>query len=225
MAGFWGNLWAKISRRDSAPVKGPVEGFIGRKLNEVDRTEDFFRFFHFEPVGVDTQYDDGEVVMAYKPSGPAFRDLVTLRTWISRRGLIQTVRLTVRRSFIDDPATCIYAADLYNSFLRNVGNLTYVDAVHAFAREIQARSMARSSRPVIMRGEVPKAEGEPSEAYRAYAGEIPAANLVYNSLLLKLVARNDRDGGEFEILVWATDEEERERARNETRDAKGQARG
>jgi hypothetical protein len=215
MAGFWSGLWEKIAGRDNAKVSGPVEGFIGRKLKDLDTTHDFFRFFHFEPIGVDTRYDDGEVVMAYKPGGPAFRELVTLYTWISRRGVIQTIRLTVKRSFIDNPATCMNAADLYNTFLRNVGDLRYVDPVHSFAREIQARSIARSGRPVIMRGEPPRVEGEPSEAYRAYSGEVPAANLVYPSLKLKLVARNNREAGEFEILVWATDEEERERARKD----------
>jgi len=206
MAGFWSNLWAKITGGASAPV----EGFIGRKMKDLDTTHDFFRFFHFEPIGVDTTYDDGDVVMAYKPGGPAFREKVTLYSWISR-GVIKTVRLTVDRSFIEDRTTCMNAADLYNSFLRSVGEVRAGDAIDAFAREIMARSMAHSGRPVIMRGEPPRVTGEPSPAFRAYAGQVPAENLVYASLLLKLVARNSQ--GNFEILVWGTDEEERERAR------------
>ena len=207
---FWSNLWRKVSGGDSAPV----EGFIGRKLKDLDTTHDFFRFFNFESIGVDTTYDDGDVVMAYKPGGPAFREKVTLYSWISR-GVIKTVRLTVDRSFIDDRATCMNAADLYNSFLRSVGEVRAGDAIDAFAREITARSMGRSARPMIMRGDAPRASGQPSRAYRAYAGELEAENLVYGSLRLKLVARNGRDSGEFEILVWPTDEEERERARKE----------
>jgi hypothetical protein len=206
MANFWSGLWGKITGGGSAPV----EGFIGRKLKDLDTTHDFFRFFHFEPIGVDTTYDDGDVVMAYKPSGPAFREKVTLYSWISR-GVIKTMRLTVDRSFVEDRTTCMNAADLYNSFLRNVGEVRAGDAIDAFAREITARSMGRSARPVIMRGEAPRVEGEPTEAYRAYAGQVPAENLVYGSLKLKLVARNGE--GKFEILVWATDEEERARAR------------
>jgi hypothetical protein len=207
---FWGNLWRKVSGGDSAKVSRHVEGFIGYKLKDLDKSHDFFRFFHFEPMGVDTTYDDGDVVMAYRPSGAAFRELVTLYSWISKRGLIQTIRLTVKRSFIDQGTTCVNAADLYNSFLRSVGVVRAGDAIDAFAREITARSMGRSSQPVIMRGEVPRADDVPSEAYGVYAGDIPASNLVYGSLKLKLVARNNQDG-EFEILVWATDEEERER--------------
>jgi hypothetical protein len=36
--------------------------------------------------------------------------------------------------------------------------------------------------------------------------------LNYGSKRLRLVARNSREGDEFEILVWAMDEEERARA-------------
>jgi hypothetical protein len=114
------------------------------------------------------------------------------------------MRLSVNRAFIDNGATCMYAADLYNSFLRGVGEVRAGDAVDAFAREISARAMGRSARPVIMAGAAPEVPGEMSPAYRAYAGQVPAENLVYGSGKLKLVARNRE--GEFEILVGAAEE-------------------
>ncbi len=208
--GFWTDLWLRVSGSNgSAPISHAVEGFIGRRLKELEGRHDFFRFFHFEPMGKErpSPYEraDSGPVMLFRPSGEAFQDLVMLHTWVSPRGLIQTIRLTVRWSFIDDAATCVFAADLYNSFLRSVGEVREGDAIDAFAREISGRSMGRSSRPVLMRGSAPQALGEMSAAYRIYEGRERSGNLVYGSGKLKLVARNVAEGEEFEILVWAVE--------------------
>ncbi len=186
-----------------APV---VEGFIGSSIKELQEKHDFFRFFNFESIGVEEKYEDGDEVLAFKPSGPAFRELVTLHCWVKNGDIIQTIRLSVKRTFIADPQTCVHAADLYNSFLRSVGDVRAGDAIDRLAKEITARSMQRSARPVIMAGSVPQATGTPSPAYRAYAGELEAENLTYSSGRLRLVARNGE--GEFEILVWALKEGE-----------------
>ncbi|MEJ0000278.1 MAG: hypothetical protein WDO13_14600 [Verrucomicrobiota bacterium] len=200
MSEYWRQLWQRVrGSRNGSSSEGVVEGFIGADLAGLQRTDDFFRFFHFESIGVEKAYPDGDEVIAFKPSGPAFRGLVTLHSWVSH-GIIRTVRLSVKRSFIDDPATCVYAADLYNSFLRRVGDVSPGDAIDAFANEITARSMARSSRPVLTAQPPPQASGEPSPACRAYIGQAEAENLDYRSGRLRLVARND--DGEFEILVW-----------------------
>ena len=215
MAGFFGRLWQRVTGASDWPAEYPTEGWIGAKLEAVRKTHDFFRFFHFESIGVEERDDGSGPVLAFKPRGPDFRDLVTLHCWTTPSGLIRTIRLSVMRSFIDSPRTCVHAADLYNSFLRSVGEVRSGDAIDAFANEITVRSMARSGMPVIMRGPAPVAAGEPSRAYGAYAGELEAENLVYGSVRLKLVARNGRESRDFEILVWPTDEEERERARKE----------
>jgi hypothetical protein len=58
------------------------------------------------------------------------------------------------------------------------------------AREINARAMGQSSLPMITRGALPVAEGEPSAAYRTYQGRGPAQTLFNPSFSVQLLLQN-----------------------------------
>ncbi len=120
-------------------------GLIGKPLAVVQQKSDLFVFFNFAPIGKKTS--NGTTVTSFKPTGDAFRPLVTLAVTTGPRDAIQVLRLFVSRSFIDDRKKSIYAADLVKSFLGNAGVSSPADDIARLAREISARAMAGSSAP------------------------------------------------------------------------------
>jgi hypothetical protein len=165
-------------------------GLIGANLPASQEKHDLFNFFNFAPVGTEA-LSGQRVATAFKPTGEAFHELVTLYVTTDAQGTIQVLRLVVARSFIDNPATCIYAADLVKSFLGSINFASREDKIAVLAGEISARGMARSSMPMITAQPLPKAEGAPSPAYQTYAGNGTAQTLFNPEYSVQLLLQND----------------------------------
>jgi hypothetical protein len=193
---FWSRIRAGIAGLSGAMASSgqnlPAEdlGLVGSKLSIVQKTSDLFVFFNFASIG-EEKLPDGTQVTSFKPTGDAFKALVTLAVTTDDRGTIKKLQLAVSRSFIDDPQKCIYSADLVKSFLYNAAATSDGNDVNALADEISARSMAKSTLPMLTARPLPKASGAPSAAYQTYAGNPQPQTLFYKSGKLQLVLRNE----------------------------------
>jgi hypothetical protein len=197
---FWSRIWAGIVGLTGALASPgqnlPAEdmGLVGSKLSIVQKTSDLFLFFNFAPIGEEKL--SGATITSFKPTGEAFKALVTLVATTDDRGTIRKLQLTVVRSFIDDPKKCIYAADLVKSFLSSAAATSEDDPVGSLAREISARSMAKSTLTMLTARELPKASGAPTAAYQTYAGNLQPQTLFYKSGRLRILLRNDTQATE-----------------------------
>ncbi len=160
-------------------LRADDSGLLSAPLSQAQKTNDLFVFFNFEPIGRKS-LSDGSSVISFKPTGDAFRALVTLEATTAADGTIQKLHLIIARSFIDDSAKCVYAADLAKSFLLNAAATSDGDEVTSLAREIEARAMARFSGTVIATS-VPQTSATPSTSYRIYAGNSGSSLIPYKS--------------------------------------------
>jgi hypothetical protein len=165
-------------------------GLIGSRLEIVQKSDDFFVFFNFAPVGEETLPDRTQVI-SLKPTGEAFKALVTLRVNTDAAGIIRKIELAIARDFIDDPKRCIYAADLAKSFLGKAIHTAAGEPVDSLAGEISAFTAMKSDLPMITRGPLPRISGPPSPAYLTYAGQPEAQTLLYKSGKFQLELVNE----------------------------------
>jgi hypothetical protein len=182
---LWSHIWNLLGGSRALAI-----GLIGAKLSTVQTNDGLFTFFNFAPIGEEKQ-SAGRTVTSFKPTGEAFRALVTLKVTTDSQGAIRQLSLTVARSFIDDSSKCIYAADLVKSFLYKAGAATNDDAVGALAREISARSMSRSSVTMITAQALPQPPPTISPAYKTYAGDEHPQSLAYPLGNLQVTLRNE----------------------------------
>lgn len=200
MKAFWSRIWAGIAGLTGALASPnqnlPTEdmGLVGSKLSVVQKTSDLFLFFNFAPIG-EEKFPD-RTVTSFKPTGEAFKALVTLVVTTDDRDTIKKLQLTVVRSFIDDTKKCIYSADLVKSFLASAAATSEDDPVGSLAREINARSMAKSTVTMLTARALPKASGAPSAAYQTYVGNLQPQTLFYKSARLQVLLRNDTQATE-----------------------------
>jgi hypothetical protein len=208
---FWSRLGAIIAcvggalSFSSTNLIADETGLIGSHLSAVQKTSDLFLFFNFAPIGEETN-PDGSHVTSFKPTGNAFRALVTLRATTDSQGIIKILQLSVSRSFIDDPQKCIYAADLVKSFLGSAAATSPGDEVDALAKEIDARTMARMTTTMLTAQPVPQATGAPSVAYQTYAGDSHSQTLLYKSGQRQVVLSKGTQSSNptLEIIVSST---------------------
>lgn len=121
----------------------------------------FFKWFNLEPAAEGAV---GETV--YRPSGEAFHDLVRLVAR-SESGLLQTLTLEVRRSFIADPQQGAFARDVVKSFLEAL-DCAGDPAIAPVIDEIFFRGPRG---PMIMRGAPPALPASASAAYLVFSGQ------------------------------------------------------
>jgi hypothetical protein len=149
-------------------------GLLGAKFETAWPKSALCTWFQFEQVGEPTR-DGIYFLTEFKPSGPAFRSLVTLRVRIDQDGLVRALRLSLARSFISDRAQGIFAFDLAKSFLRTAAPRPDEGLTLPLAEEIESR--AATSRPLIVAGKNPAAErpsGPGSDAYCLFIGHASA---------------------------------------------------
>jgi hypothetical protein len=116
---------------------------IGADLNKVQRTRDFFIFFHLVPTGP----ANAQGVTTFRPSGERFHDLVWLSVTTDRDARITAMTLMIRRSFIDDPKNGIFARDIVKSFIRDAPPKADANQLEALAHDIQPGGNNPSSSP------------------------------------------------------------------------------
>jgi hypothetical protein len=170
------------------------DGLMGSTLAAARQT-DLFTFFHFVPLREEAG-SGGNRVTFFKPSGDAFKALVTLSVTTDKQDAIQELHLTVMRSFIDDPKKSIYAGDLVKSLLRNAAGNSPGDPVGSLATEIERRSISGASVTVLTAQPLPPIPATPSAAYQTYAGNPPDQTLVYPSGKTQVVLHNETVDGE-----------------------------
>ncbi|MBV9491701.1 MAG: hypothetical protein JO069_18570 [Verrucomicrobia bacterium] len=144
-------------------------GLLGMELANAQNNTDFFRFFHLEPVG--SAESNGEyTITTFRPSGPRFHDLVRLQVETDADNRIVRLTLEVDRSFIANPSTGVFAADLVKSFLFAAGTAADSEALRSLGNEIQFRKVGRQI--VIHRDASPQLPSSPSDGYLAYQGQL-----------------------------------------------------
>jgi hypothetical protein len=183
-------LGAFLSPAQNAAAQS--DGMIGSSLSAAQKT-DFFAFFNFAAIREEKQAGGGQVTF-FKPTGEAFRALVTLAVTTDSRGVILDLDLTVARSFIDDPKQRVYAADLAKSFLGSAATTTSGNEVDSLAREISARST--STMIMLTSQPLPTVPATPSAAYQTYAGDSQPQTLLYPSGKVQVTLRNESQSGE-----------------------------
>ena len=169
-------------------------GLIGAKLAIMEKKHDLFTVFHLARLSREAQ-PDHRILVTFKPTGEAFRQLVSLVVTTDENGVIERVRLEVARSFIDDAQQGVFAADLVTSFLASVRDAAATDSIMALANEIHARSMINPGRMVLTAQPTPAVPKRPSAAYQTYAGTGPAQTLSNQSGSEQATLQNeDMDG-------------------------------
>jgi hypothetical protein len=163
-------------------------GLIGAELQSVQQKNDFFIFFNFAPVNREV-LPDGKTVVRFKPTGEAFRSLVTLWATLIPGDKIQQLRLEVARNFIEDPKNCMYAADLVKSFLVQA-QTSSADRIGSLATEINARTMAQSSTVILTSQPLPPINDPPSVAYTIYRGRDETLTLMNSVGSLQVSLQN-----------------------------------
>jgi hypothetical protein len=124
---FWNHV-IRFFANGGAVLSGTKGGLMGANLANARMTDDFFRFFNFEPTGTE-RLTEVNLVTTFKPSGDAFKVPVTLCVTTDPKGAIQAMQLLIARSFIDDFRQCAYAADLAKSFLRRASPTSPSDCI------------------------------------------------------------------------------------------------
>lgn len=122
----------------AAPGAAAAAGLVGAGLAEAEKTSDFFTFFHLTPTGP----ADARGVTAFRPSGPDFQALVLVTTTTDKAGRITAISLTIRRSFIDDPANGVFARDIAKSFLGDASQPADAASLKPLIDAIQSGSRA-----------------------------------------------------------------------------------
>jgi hypothetical protein len=193
---FWGRVClglAFLGAFLSPNLFAEDHGMIGSTLSAAEKT-DFFVFFNFAPVG-ETNQADGTRDTSFKPTGDAFKALVTLHVGTDASGVITKLDLVVARSFIDDPRIGIYAADLVKSLLIGVAATSAGDEVNSLAVEIATRAIKKMPGKLLTAQPLPQVAATPSAAYHTYVGAPQPQTLVYPSGKVQVVLRNETQAG------------------------------
>jgi hypothetical protein len=180
---------------------GRQNGLMGANLAKARATNDFFRFFNFEPIGTEKP-NEAACLTTFKPSGEAFKALVTLCVRTNGKGAIREMQLFIARSFIDDSRHCVYAADLAKSFLRQASPTSASDGIGSLSTEIEAWGMARSTVTILSSRASPSLPRSPPAAYQTYAGDPHPQTLAYSngkSLLLRNMIRTNEPVLEMKV--------------------------
>ena len=113
-------------------------GLLGSDLALARTHSDYFEFFHLEPIG-EAQLSARGKMNSFKPTGLAFRQVVTVYVETNPQDSIVGIRVVLARSFIEDPQNGIFARDLIKSSL--------LSAVSATDAAIASRSGYGNSPP------------------------------------------------------------------------------
>jgi hypothetical protein len=183
-------ILSTMNGTQAATNNGNTGGLLGADLNRARLQADYFRFFNLEPIGPVQALENGEQLLAFKPSGAAFRDLVTIYVQTDPQGLISMLRVVIARSFLDDPRNGVYARDLVKSSLLDCLNETDAGNLKELADEIQFRDVKGT---LLIRSEVPTLPATPSAAYLVVNGTTSAWETTFSSSKIKLTNETEEN--------------------------------
>jgi hypothetical protein len=182
-----------------APVKPSL---IGMTLSAT-ANEDFFTWFRLQET-VRERDGAGRDLVVFKPSGGAFRKMVTVRATLGPRERIVGMELALARAFIDS-ANRPFANDIAASMLRDSLSLRDLEALRDLVNEIQHRGVRRSDGPptagsiAVPRSGPIELPANESAGYLTYAGKRDSYTQQLPSTLL--VMEKTQDAGEAWLRI------------------------
>jgi hypothetical protein len=183
-------ILSAMNGTQAATNNGDTGGLLGTDLSRARLQADYFRFFNLEPIGPTQHLENGEQLLAFKPSGAAFRDLVTIYVRTDPKGLISMFRVVIARSFLDDPRSGVYARDLIKSSLMDCVNESDAGNLKELADEIQFRDLKG---PLLVRSKLPTLPAMPSAAYLVVNGTTSAWETKLSSSKIKLTNETEEN--------------------------------
>jgi hypothetical protein len=158
-------LWNAVSSRLGLGSK-QTGGLRWVRIDDAKQT-DFFRWFSFAETGT-ARDADGNAVVSFRPSGEKFHRLVKLDAVLDGQGCIDSLRLSLAKSFLDDNQDGLFARDITKSFLRSALPPPDDRTVASLADEIEWRH----DFPVITPASnvAPPLPTRPSTAFLAFTG-------------------------------------------------------
>ena len=148
----------------------------------------FFNWFNLAATEEDAA---GPGETTYRPTGDSFHALVSLVSQAGPTGALQSLTLSVARSFIDDRRQGSFARDIIKSFLGAIAG-PEDQALEPIVTEIQFRD---APGPILMRGEPPAFSARPSAAFLVMTGVSATAAIELTRVRLALA----NDGAQFTI--------------------------
>lgn len=176
---------------------------LGAKLADAKKT-DFFTFFHLEESGPAAKVpNSGGTQWTFKPSGAAFRELVTVEVWVSAADRIEEMHLTLAREFIAHPQNGRFANDIAKSFLRSALPKDDQVAVADLLNEIEYRPPPGDASRMIVgpNYKPPRLPAEPTPGFRTYRGEQPEFRVNLPHGWLRMNNLSDSGRVKLEITV------------------------
>jgi hypothetical protein len=138
--------------------------------------------------------DKNAQIISFKPTGSAFRDLVTVKAVVGSDERISSLGILLARKFIDDPRNGIFARDIAKSFLRSTA--PEPDKTHHAIQDLanQIEFCGRSGQPVISGPrKIPDFPDEPVPSYRVFLGDSIRGDIKLSACIVKLL-NGDFDG-------------------------------
>jgi hypothetical protein len=182
----------------SAANKDNTSGLLGTKLAFAQAHSDYFQFFNLEPVGDAQSSVDGQIA-SFKPTGSAFRQLVTVYVKTDAKQIITGVRLVIARSFVDDQKNGIFARDLIKSSLLASVNAIDAASLQDLATEILYRDVKRT----ILAGNEPHLSPTPSAAYLVVSAANPSWETKLQSSKIRFSNETEEDRKSLVIAIDA----------------------
>jgi len=183
-------ILSAMNGTQAATNDGDTGGLLGTDLGRARLQADYFRFFNLEPIGPTQHLENGEQLLAFKPSGAAFRDLVTIYVRTDPKGLISMFQVVIARSFLDDPRTGVYARDLIKSSLLDCVNESDAGNLKELADEVQFRDVKGT---LLVRSKLPTLPAMPSAAYLVVNGTTSAWETTLSSSKIKLTNETEEN--------------------------------
>ncbi len=165
-------------------------GLLDMTLPEAQKT-DFFTFFHLEEAGREAV--GKQPVVIYKPSGPAFKKLVTVRVRLSPQGKIAELTIDMARPFINSRTQRVFANDMAKSVLSDGVGPTDRQTLNALVQEILSNKGMDST--LLTSQELPKTPDQGSPGYLTYLGKryVHDQSLTACTLHIENLKVNDED--------------------------------
>ena len=155
---------------------------VAAPLNlQTEQQSDFFTFFHLTPAGAPSAIAGGQAWHSFRPSGPAFHDLVEVDILAGADGAISAARIAVDRSFIDSPSNGVFARDIAKSFLSWSIRNPSPQIANLIAN---LADLSGTGGTVIMRGTPSPPPPDATGLYNVYLGHAPRATLTDGGVTL-----------------------------------------
>ena len=167
-------------------------GIFGETTQSLVRN-DFFRWFQLEPTNEAKTASE----TVYRPSGEAFRALVSLTSWAAPDGALQALTLSVARFFIDDPREGQFARDIVKSFLECAGA-----GERGLAPLVEEIFFRDRPGPMLIAGPAPTFTAPPSRGFQVFQGDVPITVLELERIDIRLANQTVADGGCFIAQAW-----------------------